>query len=426
MIHSPLNVLIVHNTYQVPGGEDSVVKNEVRLLNQAGCHVVTYFRSNSEIASYSLLQKLILPFRSIYSKKSYRELCQIIKSEHIDIVHVHNTLSVISPSVYYAALDCHIPVVQTIHNYRLLCPNAMLLRDRRICMDCLTKGLFESVKHSCYRNSRLQTLVSSLILRYHRHRNIYHKISYICLTQFNRQMLLRLNESDAKHKNRELIRPESVYVKPNFTTEPKEVLPYESRSHRFLYVSRMDVSKGIWVLLEAWKYYEKATQTSTSAVKELYLCGTGPEETNVKNFISVNRLKHVHFLGQVAHDELMTLIGDSLAICLPTLWYEGFPVTIVESYAAGTPVIGSELGNVGELIVHKQTGFKFKAGDASALADIFLNWDINYAQDAYMISRNVQAVYEQNYTESINLQQLLTIYEKVLEYENRNHCTQPK
>ncbi len=427
MPYSPLHILIVHNAYQIPGGEDSVVENEIRLLKQAGCHVTTYFRNNSEISSYSFFQKLMLPIRSVYSKKSYKELCRIIKEEQIDLVHVHNTLSVISPSVYYAALDCHVPVIQTIHNYRLLCPNAMLLRNGQICTDCITNGLSSSVKHSCYRNSKLQTLVSSMILRYHRRKRIYRKISYICLTDFNKKMLLRLNETAKKRDGQELIRPESVYVKPNFTADPGRMIPYESRSNRFLYISRMDTSKGIFVLLEAWKCYEIASAPSSqtlSCIKELYLCGTGPEEVAVKEFIAANQLKHVHFLGQVAHDELIPLIADSLAVCMPTLWYEGFPVTIAESYAAGTPIVGSDLGNVGDLVSHGQTGFKFKAGDSAALADIFLHWDTDYAKAACTISQTARTIYEQQYTEAINQQQLLDIYEKVLTHENRNHCTQ--
>lgn len=424
MRSSILNILVVHNAYQIPGGEDSVVENEVTMLREAGHHVVTYFRSNSEIITYSFSQKLLLPFRSIYSKKSYKDLCQLIKSEHIDIVHVHNTLSVISPSVYYAALKCRVPVIQTIHNYRLLCPNALLHRNGHTCTDCLTHGLFESIKHNCYRNSKLQTFIVCLLLSYHRHRNIYHKISYICLTQFNKQMLLQLNSLSAKQK--EIICPESVYIKPNFTTAPVNIQPYNSRSQRFLFAGRMDVSKGIWVLLKAWECYEKTLEKNCSTTKELYLCGSGPEENKIKDFIFEKHLTHVHFLGQISHNNLMELLTDSLAICMPTLWYEGFPMTIVESYACGTPVIGSDIGNVGELIIHNQTGYKFAVGDIQALTNIFLHWDTEYAQSASGISQNVRKIYEQNYTPAINLQQLLTIYNEVLEHENWNYSTQPE
>ena len=425
MANSPLKILLVHNSYQLPGGEDSVVENEMRILRDAGCHVVTYFRSNTEINSYSAFQKLVLPIRSVYSRKSYKELYKIIKEEQIDLVHVHNTLSVISPSVYYAALDCHVPVVQTIHNYRLVCPNAMLLRDGQVCMDCLSKGLSESLKHNCYRNSKLQTFVSTIILRYHRWRKIYRKVSYICLTDFNKQILLRLNHSKKKDNSLELIHPDSVFVKPNFAADPGTIIPYDKRKNHFLYISRMESYKGIHVLLDAWQKYESSVSDNV-ACKELYLCGSGPEEDKVKEFISSHRLQHIHFLGQLAHDKILDLIKDSLAVCIPSLCYEGFPVTIAESYAAGTPVIGSDLGNVGNLISHNETGFKFPAGNADALADIFIHWNMNYAKSANTISENVRTVYEQQYTEEINQQQLLDIYEKVLNHENRNHCTQSK
>lgn len=408
-MHTPLRILIVHNAYKIPGGEDSVVENEVRMLQRAGIHVVTYFRSNTELDSYSLPQKLLLPFRSVYSARTYRDIRRLIRCESIDLVHVHNTLSVISPSVYYAALSCRVPVLQTVHNYRLLCPGAMLLRDGHICTDCISKGLKESVRHGCYRNSKIQTLISTVILKYHRMRHIYHRISYLCLTDFNKQILLQLNQK------KEIINPDRVYVKPNFTAAPDHLIPYETRSKRILYASRMETAKGIDLLLDAWKQYEQKLSDSgmsTAPVTELTLCGCGPEEERVKQKIEESRLKHIRFVGQLPHKELLKLMADSLAVCMPTQWYEGFPVTIAESYACGTPVIGSDLGNVGNLILHGTTGYTFPPGDCASLARLFWHWD---QDSASTLSRNARQLYEERYTEEINLKQLLSVYEKVLQ-----------
>ena len=156
--HKP-KVLIIHNRYQIPGGEDTVVANERKLLRDNGHEVVLYTRDNNEIKTMSGLKKLLLPFTTIYNPQSARDVKKIITEEHIDIVHVHNTLNLISPSVYYAAVKCGVPVVQTVHNFRLICPGATLYRDGHICEDCIEKGLGCAVRHGCYRQSKAQTLI---------------------------------------------------------------------------------------------------------------------------------------------------------------------------------------------------------------------------------------------------------------------------
>lgn len=437
MPNRPLRILIVHNAYRIPGGEDSVVENEAALLKAAGCEVEFYLKNNKEMDDYRLFQKALLPFRSIYSGKTYREVKTLIQKKQIDLVHVHNTLTIISPSVYYAALSCGVPVIQTVHNYRLICPGALLLRNGHVCTDCLTGSLSCSVRHRCYRVSRIQTLISSLILRYHRKRDVYRKISYICLTEFNREMLLKLNTAGKHPKER--IRPANVYVKPNFAADPGAPIPYEQRAKRILYVGRMESYKGIFDLLDAWTQYESSippvvadapvdesapAASDIPPVMELWLCGSGPEESRITELISKRGLKRVRFLGQCPHEQILKLMGDSLAVCMPSKCYEGFPVTIAESYACGTPVIGSNLGNVGNLIAHGQTGFHFPPGDIDALAAYFINWEKEYEKTARTISAQARRLYEECYTPEHNLKQLLAIYEKVLQHENRNHRTQ--
>ena len=170
-------VLIVHNYYQVPGGEDTVVANEKALLEQNGHKVILYSRNNSELKNMNILQKLMLPVNIIFNFKTYSDIKRIIKNKRIDIVHVHNTLSLISPSVYYAAIACKVPVVQTMHNFRFLCPGATFYRDGHICEDCVKKGLMCSIKHNCYRNSKIQTLACVLNMNFHRMTGIYSKIN---------------------------------------------------------------------------------------------------------------------------------------------------------------------------------------------------------------------------------------------------------
>ena len=200
------SILVVHNYYQIPGGEDTVVANEIKMLRQHGHKVVLYSRSNAELRSMGRLHKLTLPLASVFNIQTYRDVTRLIRREHIDVVHVHNTLALISPAVYYAARRCRVPVVQTVHNFRLLCPGAVYYRDGHVCEDCVEHGLLCAVRHKCYRNSAFQTLVCVAGMKIHRFMGIYGRIYYICLTEFNRRKLLQMKQ----------IKEEQVFVKPNF------------------------------------------------------------------------------------------------------------------------------------------------------------------------------------------------------------------
>ena len=189
------NILIVHNYYQIPGGEDTVVANEKKMLEDHGHKVILYTRNNSELKEMSKFQKLKLPFTTIFNPRTYKDIKRIIRKENIDVVHVHNTLNLVSPAVYYAALSCKLPVVQTVHNFRLLCPGATFYRDGHICEDCVHHGLKCAIKHNCYRGSKAQTLVCVVNTWIHRMTGVYGKINYICLTEFNKQKLLELKQN---------------------------------------------------------------------------------------------------------------------------------------------------------------------------------------------------------------------------------------
>lgn len=334
-------VLMVHNYYQIPGGEDTVVANEKRMLEEHGHKVILYTRDNSELKEMGLFRKLLLPITTIFNPKTYFDVKQIIKKEKIDIVHVHNTLNLISPAVYYAAKAMKVPVVQTIHNFRMLCPGATFYRDGHICEDCVSKGLKCAVKYKCYRGSRLQTLICVISTKFHRMTGIYGKINYICLTEFNKKKLLELKQ----------IREDRVFVKPNFVESVGEFVPEEERENQFIFAGRLDKLKGIDILLKAWK------EMGENAPK-LIVCGTGPMEEWCKEYVQKNKL-NVEIRGFVPNEEIRKLIGRSKAMILPTQWYEGFPMSIVEAFSVGTPVICSDLGNAGSAVEENITGYKF-------------------------------------------------------------------
>ena len=324
-------VLIVHNYYQIPGGEDTVVANEKRMLENYGHKVILYTRHNSELKELSRWQKLMLPFTTVFNKRTYDEVRRIIRKQQVDIVHVHNTLNLISPAVYYAAAACKTPVVQTIHNFRLLCPGGTFYRDGHICEECLEKGLFHAVKYGCYRGSRLQTLACVTNAKVHRLTGIYKKLNYICLTEFNKEKLLSFKQ----------IAPERVFVKPNFVESiDSEIVPPEKRADRFIFVGRLEKLKGVDILLRAWK------RMGDSAPK-LLLCGNGLMEEQCREYIAKNGLDSVEMMGFVPNAEIRKLIANSRVLILPTQCYEGFLIRIEKAFRGGPRCFNKNLGNGG-------------------------------------------------------------------------------
>lgn len=377
-------ILIVHNYYQIPGGEDTVVANEKKMLEEHGHKVILYSRNNAELKHMSKLQKLFLPITTIFNPRTYKEIKSLIKSENIEIVHVHNTLNLISPAVYYAARAMKVPVVQTVHNFRLLCPGATFYRDGHICEDCMKNGLWCAVKHKCYRSSKILTLACVISIWFHRMTGIYGKINYICLTEFNKSKLLELKQ----------INPEKVFVKPNFVESKDGFVPEENRENQFVFAGRLDKLKGIDILFEAWK------RMGDTAPK-LVVCGTGLMEEWCKSYvqqISVN----IELRGFVPNTEARKLIANSKALVLPTQWYEGFPMSIVEAFSVGTPVVCSDLGNAGSIVEEGVTGCKFKSDSEESLVSA-----VNRCKGMYESTMNE---YKKKYTEEKNYANLIDIY----------------
>lgn len=381
-------VLIVHNRYQLPGGEDTVVDNEKKLLEDNGHDVILYTRNNNEINSMSRLSKLMIPVAFIYSFKTHREINKIIKEKQVEIVHVHNTLCLISPAVYYAAISNNVPVIQTIHNFRLLCPGATFYHDGKVCEDCVGKGLLCAVKHNCYRNSKIQTLACVLGIKIHRLTGINSKINYICLTEFNKRKLMEQKQ----------IKESRIFVKPNFVKTNSNIISFAERKNQFVFVGRLDKLKGIDLLLEAWK------KLGEEAL-DLIVCGTGPLKEWCLKYVADNHLAKVKMIGFVKSEDVKKIMGESKALILPSQWYEGFPMSIVEAYSVGTPVLGSDIGNVGNIIETNVTGWKFKYNSVDDL--------IKATKCTKDIVDSVIAEYNNKYTDIKNYEQLKEIYSGV-------------
>lgn len=383
-------ILIVHNYYQVPGGEDSVVENEKNMLLENGHEVILYTRHNNEIKSRGIFSKLMLPLETIFSIKTYRELKKKIKEDKVDIVHIHNTFPLISPSVYYSARQCKVPIVQTVHNFRLLCPGATFTRDNKICEECVRKSLFSSVKYKCYRGSLVQSIILAFTLAFNRAIGTYNKIDgYIALTDFNKKKLATLINKD------------KIFIKANFVKKNRDILQSNSKEY-FLFLGRIDELKGVKLLVEAWKEINNS---------KLLIVGKGPLENEVNKYIRENNICNIELLGFKQKEEVMGLISNSKALIVPSQWYEGFPMTIVESLSLGTPVVAGDIGNLSTIIIDGENGLLFKYDNKEELIEK-INRLENNSKLLEKLSNGAIESFNNQYDSIKNYELLIDIYNK--------------
>ncbi|MFC7371385.1 glycosyltransferase family 4 protein [Fictibacillus iocasae] len=389
-----IKILIVHNYYKQSGGEDKVVNEEINLLRKNGNKVITFFVKNEEINTDSFLEKIKLGIDTLWSNKSYREIKRILLKEKPDLVHFHNTVPLLSPSVYYACENLKIPVIQTLHNYRLACPSAMLLRDGEVCEKCIEGSLLNSLKYGCYRNSRIQTLPISSMLFTHRLLDTWNSRvdKYIALTNF------------AKNKFREIgIDENRINVKPNFINQniSKEVIIKENR---IVFVGRISKEKGVHLLLEAWN------NLSPKIEWKLDIIGDGPLLNKFRS--EYGQIDNIQFHGLLKDYNVLDHMAKAKYVIIPSVWYEGFPMTIVESYSVNTPVISSNIGSLKEIVNNGITGFHFDNNDISSLEKV-LQKALTYSNYQTM-QKNVKHEFESKYTSEVNYKMLINTYKEVI------------
>ncbi|PGY12668.1 glycosyltransferase family 4 protein [Bacillus sp. AFS031507] len=388
-----MKVLFVHNYYKKSGGEDKVVEEEINLLQDHGVEVVKYFISNDEIDTEGLRNKISLGINTIWSRNQYFKIKEILINEKPDVAHFHNTFPLLSPSVYYACKELGVPVVQTLHNYRLACPGALFLRDGNICEECISGSLFNSIKHGCYRNSRIQTIPLTAMLATHRFLDTWNKRvdKYIVLTDFAKDKFSQIGLDSSK-----------IVVKPNFIRQLSWNFTLENNYDRIVFVGRISKEKGLQLLLEAWSNIETNVK--------LEIIGDGPLKEELEG--KFGYLHNVKFLGRLNSNEVLEHMHKAKFLVVPSLWYEGFPMTIVESYSVNTPVISSNIGSLKEVVIDEVTGFHFENNNIRDLERV-LKKALLYSKHSEL-QNNVKMQFEENYTSTKNYNMLIKIYEEVI------------
>ena len=345
-----MKILLVHCHYRLPGGEDAVFAAERAMLERHGHEVLVYERSNEEAAHG--LPKALLPLHAVWNRAAARDVKRIIQTKNVDAVHIHNTLLLLSPAVVRAAKHTGVPVVQTLHNFRLFCPNGILLRGGQVCEDCPHHGLACAVRHRCYRGSLAQTLVVAAAYGLHRLLGTWRGVTMVALTEFDRRKLLEFNRLHP------MFDADRLVVKPNPVCVPDgPVTPWENRKNQMLFAGRLEELKGLRTVLEAWRLLGDAAHT-------LLVAGEGP----LGDWARAQNLPNVRFLGQLSRTELHTRMAESRAVVAASLCYESFALVPAEAHALGTPVLASDLGNVGASVQPGVDGLRFTPGDANALA----------------------------------------------------------
>ena len=390
-----MKVVVAHEFYRssAPSGEDAVVRNERTLLEASGIEVIPFDYNNDDIDVSTFSKRVALGIDTVWSRRSYRSFRRFLRKVQPDVVHCHNTFPVLSPSIYSACRDEAAPVVQTLHNYRLICPNALLMRGGQPCEACVGRLPLPALRYRCYRDSVSATLPLALMIGFNRMIGLYRTgvARYIALTRFAAAKL----KDGGLPANR-------VMVKPNFLPEPP--LPGTGDGGYAVFVGRLTEEKGVRTLLQAWRRVHGLP---------LKIVGDGSLRNELESMASKDRLE-VDFLGSLKHTEVLRIVGRALLQIIPSECYEGFPMVVLEAYACGTPIVASRIGSLDELVAEGETGRKFQAADPNDLAMTVTN--LVHERDLLTGMRTkCREIFENNYSAARSEELLRNIYREAIE-----------
>jgi glycosyltransferase involved in cell wall biosynthesis len=389
-----MRILSLHNRYLIRGGEDESREAEERLLRDMGHEVSTYEEDNKALAALSPMAAFS---RTLWSQPTYKAISERLRQDHHDIVHIQNFFPLISPSAHYAARATGVPVIQTLRNYRLICPNGLFFRAGKVCEDCMGLPIpYPGVAHCCYRDNLVASAGVTAMVSVHRLMQTWQRqvTLFIALTNFARSKFVQAG-----------FPADRIVVKPNFVAPDPGV--GSGAGGYALYVGRLSVEKGLDTLLQAWKHVSGLP---------LKIIGEGPLAELVKT--AVQESGNIEWLGRRPLTEVYHRMGEATVVIFPSNWYETFGRVAVEAFATGTPVIGAKIGAIAEIIDHGRTGLHFSPGAPLDLA-AQVDWLLSHPAQIQSMRHAARAEFEQRYTASTNYQQLLEIYQRAIELNRR-------
>jgi glycosyltransferase involved in cell wall biosynthesis len=389
-----VKILLVHNRYRsgAPSGENRVVDQEAEALAAAGHEVSTFGRSSDEIAQWPAVKKATLPARAVWSTQSARELSAALRENRPDVVHVHNTFPLLSPSVLHACGDARVPVVATVHNYRLGCAGGTFFRQGAVCHDCSDGKTARAVVHGCYRGSPAATAPLALSLKLHRQSWRSLVSAYIFISAAQRYLLSGLD-----------LAPDRMFVRHNLI--PRLSMPRVAKTPRVVYAGRLDEAKGVRVLMAGWDQYLGACPAGPGL--RLAIAGSGPLGDEVAAWASDR--PSVELTGTLSSEQCAELIASARAVLLPSAWEEPFGLVAVEAMAAGVPPVASAHGAFTELITPGVDGALFRPGDPGALAAAIA--DVERDPERYeRYGEQARQTYTERFDPKRSLDELVDIY----------------
>ncbi|MFT3825565.1 MAG: glycosyltransferase family 4 protein [Chitinophagaceae bacterium] len=388
-----MRILFVHNRYkQSTGGEDSAVEAEIKLLESNGHQVSLLLFDNATIGN-GVINQVKAGITAIYNVNSKKKLQEVIQLFSPDIIHIHNLFFEASPSVLYAAKESGIPVILTVHNYRLLCVNALLLRNGKVCEDCVQSVFpWKGIIRKCYHNSIADSALVGLITTTHKLRSTWStKIDrFVTPSSFIRSKLLNSSLS--------ITDPDKIVVKGNFIDDPEDAPPSE-RKDFFLFVGRLSAEKGIHFLLSSFAKWPHL---------KILIVGDGPDKDELLKQYS--QYPNISFEGKKGKNEVLALMKQAKALIFPSIWYEGLPLTIVEAFASGLPVIATRLGAMQEMISHKINGFLFEKEDPDSLKSAIQEINSMVQQGNYALYNGARNIFMEHYHADVCYKKIMDIY----------------
>src|SRR3954470_19704698 len=386
-----MRILLCHNYYRLAGGEDQVYRDERWLLESHGHEVFSLVRHNDEIGQISASK---VALQTLWNDESYIEIRNLIRDRRPDVVHCTNTFPLISPAVYYAARAENVPIVQSLHNYRLLCANGYLMREGKPCEACLGKLFaWPAVKNCCYRDDRAASTVVAAMQAVHRAVGTWRNAvtMYVTCSEFARDKFMSAGLPEEK-----------LVVKPNFVNPDTGIS--SGAGGYAVFVGRLSPEKGIDTVLAAWQ--------ANPLPISLKIVGDGPLADQVR-FAAQNDPR-IEWVGWQSLESVLNIVGDATMLLMPSVWYEIFGRTIIESFSKGTPAIVSRLGAMAELVEDGRTGFHFTAGDAVDLSEkVKRLWNDDELRET--MRRACREEFESKYTAETNYEQLMQIYSQAQE-----------
>lgn len=363
-----------------------MARAEASLLEARGHRVIRYSLHNDEIPK---MGRFALAKATVWNSTVYRELGGLLRQERPDLIHFHNTFPLISPAAYYAAREAGVPVVQTLHNYRLICPNGLLFRESRPCELCVGKAMaWPGIVYSCYRHSRSATAVTAAMLAWHRAHGTWTGAvdMYIALSEFSRHKFIE----GGLPANRIMVKPNFLNTDPGLGDHAGEFA---------LFIGRLSPDKGVDTLITAWRQLRRALP--------LKVVGDGPLQGKIDH-----STMDVEWLGHLTRDRVILLMKQAAFLILPSKVYENFPLTILEAFATGLPVITSGHGALAEIVHEGQTGRLFRAGDATNLAST-VEWALGHREEMAAMGRRARVEFKAKYTAERNYDILMRAYRAV-------------